>query len=115
VYVRSFPDVDRGLWQVTRGGGFNPVWARDGQELCYVTLDGSMFAVPVEKAGNAWKVGSAVQLFAGRYHLRDGSLGRLYDVAPDGRFLMLKSPTGAEPPHVVLVQNWEAALARQLR
>jgi Tol biopolymer transport system component len=115
VYVRSFPDVDRGLWQVTRGGGLNPVWARSGRELFYVTLDGSMFAVPVETPASTWKVGSSVQLFRGRYDLRDGTLGRIYDLAPDGRFLMFKNHTSAEAPHVVLVQNWGAELTRQLR
>ena len=36
VYVRPFPDVDRGLWQVTRDGGTYPVWARNGRELFYI-------------------------------------------------------------------------------
>jgi serine/threonine-protein kinase len=115
VYVRPFPDADRGLYQATRGGGLYPAWARTGRELFYVTLDGAMFAVPVEASGTTWKVGSSRQLFQGRYGVRDGGLGRNYDLAPDGRFLMLKNHTGAETPHVVLVQNWVAELTRQVR
>jgi Tol biopolymer transport system component len=115
VYVRSFPDVERGLWQVTRGGGLYPAWSRRGRELFYVTLDGKMFSVPVEASATTWKVGSAAQLFQGRYAVRDGVLGRNYDPAPDGRFIMLKDLAGDETPHVVLVQNWVAELTRQVR
>jgi serine/threonine-protein kinase len=113
VYVRSFPDVDRGLWQVTTGGGLYPIWARSGRELFYLTLDGTMFTVPVEASGSKWKVGSASPLFRGRYSIRDGGLGRNFDVGPDGRFLMLKE--SAELPHIVLVQNWVPELVREAR
>ena len=108
VYVRSFPDVDRGLWQVSRGGGMSPLWARSGRELFYVTIDGTMVSVPVEASGISWKIGSSTPVFRGPYAVREGSLGRLFDVAPDGRFLMLKSESSAEPAHIVLVQNWVA-------
>jgi WD40-like Beta Propeller Repeat len=113
VYVRSFPDVDRGLWQVTSGGGLYPTWARSGRELFYLTLDGTMFSVPVEASGSTWKVGIASPLFRGRYGIRDGGLGRNYDVGPDDRFLMLKE--SAVPPHIVLVQNWIAELTQEER
>jgi Tol biopolymer transport system component len=33
VYVRPFPDLDSGEFQVTTDGGTRPVWARDGREL----------------------------------------------------------------------------------
>jgi Tol biopolymer transport system component len=39
VYVRPFPQADRGRWQVSREGGTNPAWARNGREVFY--LDGS--------------------------------------------------------------------------
>ena len=35
VYVRPFPDVDEGLWQVSTNSGTAPLWARDGRELFY--------------------------------------------------------------------------------
>jgi serine/threonine protein kinase/Tol biopolymer transport system component len=112
VYVRPFPDVDRGLWQVTTGGGEYPVWARDGRELFYVKPDGTVVALPVEALGAAWRAGSPADVFRGPYLFRgDGSLGRNYDVAPDGqRFLMLKNTSEVRAPHFVVVQNWTAEL-----
>jgi serine/threonine-protein kinase len=115
VYVRPFPDVNRGLWQVTRDGGTFPVWSRNGRELFYMTLGGALVAVPVEASASVWNAGSPRALFRGQYAIREGSLGRQYDVAPDGRFLMLKRETTAEASHFVIVQNWVPELARQVR
>ena len=38
VYVRPFPDVDDGKWQISRDGGFAPVWSPDGRELSFRAL-----------------------------------------------------------------------------
>ncbi len=35
VYVRPFPDVDAGKWQVSAGSAFDPGWSPDGRELFY--------------------------------------------------------------------------------
>jgi serine/threonine-protein kinase len=115
IYVRPFPDVNRGLWQVTKDGGTFPVWSRSGRELYYITPAGTLVAVPVESSGTVWNAGSPAELFRGQYAIRDGSLGRQYDVAQDGRFLMLKREAAAEAPHFVIVQNWVSELARQVR
>jgi len=47
VYVRPFPDVNGGRWQVSSGGGAWPLWSPDGQELFYAGSEG-MMAVPIE-------------------------------------------------------------------
>jgi serine/threonine protein kinase/Tol biopolymer transport system component len=116
VYVRPFPDANRGVWQVTRGGGMFPLWARNGRELYYVKTDGSIMAVPVEATAASWRVGAATELFRGEYLMRgDGSLGRHHDIAPDGRFVMLKRDPAAAPrgsPHFVVVQHWLTELGR---
>jgi hypothetical protein len=45
-----------------------------------------------------------------------GTRGIKYDVAPDGRFLLLKdSGTGGSQDRVVLVQNWTEELKRRVR
>ena len=48
IYVRPFPAVDQGRWQVSTDGGRQPLWARDGRELIYVTSDGTLMGVPVD-------------------------------------------------------------------
>jgi Tol biopolymer transport system component len=37
IFVRPFPDVNSGHWQVSTIGGTRPLWARNGQELFYVS------------------------------------------------------------------------------
>jgi Tol biopolymer transport system component len=117
VFVRPFPDVDRGAWQVTRDSGMFPAWSRTGHELYYVKPDGTMVALPVEATGSAWRAGTPAELFRGPYlMLGDGSMGRHYDVARDGRFLMLKEAgdISAVRAHFVVVQDWIAEIARLL-
>src|SRR5206468_1237916 len=36
VYVRPFPDVNGGRWQVSQEGGGAPRWAHSGHELFYL-------------------------------------------------------------------------------
>jgi eukaryotic-like serine/threonine-protein kinase len=115
VYVRPFPDVQRGLWQVTKDGGTFPRWARNGRELFFIAPGGAMMSVPFSASGSTWKAGSPVKLFDGRYAIREGSLGRPYDVAPGDRFLMFKYGPGEHAAEFVIVQNWLTELARQVR
>ena len=113
VYVRPFPDVDGGRWQVSTDGGAQPVWASDGRELFYRS-DDAVLSVPVEMA-ESFVFGSPVELFSGEYAPSLG--GRNYDVSPDGqRFLMLKvvaAPGEAPPPaRFIIVENWLSELER---
>ncbi len=42
IYVRPFPNVDDGQWQVSTDGGAEAAWAHDGTELYYRTGDRMM-------------------------------------------------------------------------
>jgi len=115
VYVRPFPDIDAGRWQVSTGGGAQPVWARNGRELFYRSGDAVM-SVPVE-TGASFVSRNPVVLFTGEFAPSIG--GRNYDVSPDGqRFLMLKvGASGADaqdipPVRITVVLNWFEELRR---
>jgi serine/threonine-protein kinase len=117
IYVRPFPDVDQGRWQVSTTGGTQPVWSRSGRELFYVTggrlqrgHGGTlrMMVVPTQ-TGTAFSSGNPKVLFAGPY-APTGAVGRTYDVSADGqRFLMIKAPVdtpaSSDPPFVAVL-NW---------
>ena len=102
VYVRPFPNVNEGRWQVSSGGGTRPLWARNGQELFYLSIvgaDAALMRVPVER-GATWTAGGPTKLFAGRFFYSEGGpgQGRTYDVSPDGRrFLMVKDSSNGNP------------------
>jgi len=116
VYVRPFPNVGAGQWQVSNAGGVQALWARSGRELFYLAPDGALLTVPVDPRGTTWSAGTATKLFAGRYFTGADS-SRQYDVSPDGqRFLMIKEAGAtnqtATPPQVIVVQHWTEELKR---
>jgi Tol biopolymer transport system component len=94
IYVRPFPDVDAGRWQVSTAGGTRPAWAHSGREIFYIDTGGYLTSVPVETSGTTFRPGNPVRLLDARYYAGSTSLGldvRGYDVTADGqRFLMLK-------------------------
>jgi serine/threonine-protein kinase len=116
IYVQPFPNVDGGQRQVSVAGGRQPLWARSGKELFYVGPDRALLRVPVEASVATWNAGPPMKLFEGRYVTGGGTLGRSYDVSPDGqRFLMVKAPgtdASAAPPALIVVQHWDEELKR---
>ena len=91
IYVRPFPAVGEGLWQVSTAGGAYPLWAPRGQELFYVgtrrCLDGGLCGWRGDVDGQR-----PARLLEGRYVTGAGQTNsRQYDVTADGqRFLLIK-------------------------
>jgi serine/threonine protein kinase/Tol biopolymer transport system component len=114
IYVAAFPaSGTRHL--VTVDGGDEPVWARDGRELFFRRAR-TLFGVPVRTAGE-FSAGKPVRLFDVDYPtLSDALLGDLnYDVAPDGRFVIVKpSEEEKASPHLNVVLNWTSELVRRV-
>ena len=95
IYVRPFPNVDEGRWQVSTSGGIRPMWSRTGRELFYI--DGAvtpmrMMSVPVQTTP-VFTAGRARALFDVPA-FGENVPGRNYDVSADGqRFLVIKDET----------------------
>ena len=118
VYVRPFPEVDTGRWQISTEGGSKPVWSADGRELFYLGPETAMMRVTVQTAP-AFSAGSPSKLFNGSpYYL--AYTNRQYDVSRDGqRFLMIKNASTAAQetstsPTITVVLNWVEALMGQV-
>jgi Tol biopolymer transport system component len=103
IYVRPFPGPG-GKFLISTEGGVEPRWSRDGRELYYRNGD-KMMAVSIA-TGSTLTAGVPRLVFEGHYHVSDTGVGG-YDVAPDGRFLMIESK-GLEQPatHIQVVLNW---------
>jgi len=114
IYVESFP-ASGSRHLVSMEGGDEPLWGRDGRELFFRRAT-SLFAVPVRAAAK-FSAGKPVRLFdADVANAAAGFAGALnYDVAPDGRFLMVK-PSEEEQalPHLNVVLNWAHELSRRV-
>jgi eukaryotic-like serine/threonine-protein kinase len=111
IFVRPFPAVDTGKWQVTTSGATRPMWSRNSRELFYVaggdgneTLMG--VGVPPLPAGSAFTYDkAAVVLSMASYHA--GAI-RAFDISADGRrFLVVKNGDNTAPrPSFTVVSHW---------
>lgn len=109
IYVRPFPRVDSGRWQVSTGGGTQAAWARSGRELFYLDGSNTLIAVPVQTTGATLSAGNSARVFDRAYATPVGF--RTYDVSPDGqRFLMIKDDPNATAAGMVVVVNWSEEL-----
>jgi serine/threonine-protein kinase len=115
IYVRPFPDVNSGHWQVSTTGGTRPIWARSGQELVYVSPTGALMRVGVAR-GPLWAATTPTLVVKEGYFTIPSWWGRSYDISPDGqRFLMVKEggAYGTAPPaSIIVVQHWVEELTR---
>jgi len=110
IYVVPFPpSAEGGKWMVSRGGGFQPRWNRNGKELFYISPDSKMMSVEVS-THPAFQTGIPRSLFATDLvdtGIRSGPMS--WDVAADGnRFLIIADSSTDSSLSVVL--NWQAGL-----
>jgi Tol biopolymer transport system component len=105
VYVQSFPDGGAKV-PISTGGGTRPRWSRDRRELFYRN-GGKVMAVSITTTPT-FSAGPARLLFSGPY----GG----YDVAPDGRFVMVQQDERADAgaTQIALVHNWFEELKRRV-
>ena len=111
IYVRPFPAIGEGRWQVSSNGGA-PRWSRDGRELYFLSsrssgasMSSTLMAVPILR-GDGFVTGPPVAIAPFPNRVRAS-----YDVAPDGRFLVSvpavsEITDGGARQRIVIVQNW---------
>jgi serine/threonine-protein kinase len=116
IYVRPYPEVNNGQWQVSTNGGTRPLWSRTGQELFYVSVTGAIVRVGVA-AGASWSATPATVVVKEGYATATPvNPGRTYDISPDGqRFLVAKPVTApnATPPQLIVVPHFDEELKRR--
>jgi serine/threonine-protein kinase len=112
VYVRSFPDGSRGVWQVSTDGGTEPRWSHSGRELFFrgvATLD--LMVVDVQ-AAPVFRQGTPRTLF--HTSAASGTGYTRYDVSPDDRrFLAVLPATVDAQPQLIRIENFIPNLNRR--
>jgi Tol biopolymer transport system component/tRNA A-37 threonylcarbamoyl transferase component Bud32 len=114
IVVQSFPDPNRGKWQITAQGGVEPKWRRDGRELYYLDLDGKLMAVSV-KTDPTFEAGATTELFDTPLTVGRGPVirDRRYDVSADGRFLIAMPDGIGSTASIIAMVNWASALDKK--
>lgn len=94
------------------------MWSRDSRELFYRNGN-KMMAVAIGD-GPEFSPGRPTLLFEGPYDLKEGSGASNYDVAEDGRFVMIRTPespseeTSAPAQQIHVVLNWFEELKQRV-
>ena len=110
IYVQPFPTTGA-KWQVSKGGGQQPQWRRDGAELFYVTPDRKLIGVGV-KTGSDFVLGEAHVLMDTRITgWPDRTMDLDYAASADGQRFLINTASDAVLP-ITLVLNWPAALGQ---
>jgi eukaryotic-like serine/threonine-protein kinase len=114
IYVQPFPMASGGggKWMVSRGGGAQPRWRRDGKELFYIARDRMVMAVDISTSP-AFKAEIPKALFESAL-LPAGATVFRWDVSADGKRFLLNTlgtdaASAAQPP-ITVVLNWQAGL-----
>ncbi len=112
VYVTPFPSAN-GKWQVSRGGGEEPRWRRDGKELFYLSGEGKMMAVALKTESN-FEAGPPVALFQTHTRQQISFMDVFsYDVTGDGQRFLINTKVdepNAAPLSVIL--NWASEMEK---
>jgi len=107
VYATSFPTGGT-RWRVSGSGGSFPRWSRDGKELFYRALDGTLMVASVRSGSHGLEFGTPAALF--RLPEPVGMFAYPYDLALDGKKILALVPSkvGADSPSLTVLVNWDA-------
>jgi tRNA A-37 threonylcarbamoyl transferase component Bud32/WD40 repeat protein len=109
VYVRP-AGIEGGRVQISSGGGVEPRWSPDGKRLIYRGTE-AFRAATLAAAGTEIRVTGRDSLFADSFH-RFEAARQSYDIAPDGRFVVLRDANTSLK--LVVVENWATELRARM-
>jgi Tol biopolymer transport system component len=111
VYVQPYPALNARAMASTAGGR-EPVWSRDGRKLFFRSAESVVEAAVTSTS--PLEFAAPRVLFRDTFTRTQGTYHTHFDVAPDGRFLMIENPNqgtvGRQEIHIVL--NWAEQLGR---
>ena len=105
VWVRPFPDVQRGRRQVSRDIGVEPVWSGDGDEIFFRSTPG--FTSLGVRADEDFTPVSGRALFSNRLSVMNQVFRTFDHDAAQDRFLMIRHLREQDAaPELILIQNF---------
>lgn len=106
IYVQPFPALERGRWQVSRGGGTGPMWGNSGKELFYVNGNNEFAGVELDTTtATTFSWGVENVLFVADDY-RTGSQAKFYDIDLDDQRFLMMGYREVSNTQLIMVDNW---------
>lgn len=116
IYVRPFPHVEDGKWQVSSGGGRDPAWARDGGELFYGSARG-ITSVGVTTSPTFRVEGQKTEITRDNFFAQLPTISiasGAFDVEKSGQRLLVIKQVTRGVSQFVFVEHWLDDIKRRL-
>jgi serine/threonine protein kinase/Tol biopolymer transport system component len=111
VMVKTFPPDSR-EWRVSTGGGSQPQWTRDGRELLFLALDGTLMSATFS-ADSGFTVGSVRSERKLPVSPLEPPFSSGYSVSADGTRVLVNIPSEqARKFNIFVTANWTEFLNR---
>jgi hypothetical protein len=110
VYVRALDG--RGRWPISRNGGAQPRWRRDGKELFFVGDDANLMVAAVSETATSF---SSAEPAALPIKVQPDVTGwrYSYDVAARGQRVIASVPVGRDQtPPIIVIPNWTSLVRK---
>ena len=116
IWTQAFPVASTQPQQLSFGGGSQPRWSADGQELFFVAPDGQMMSLAIRRDATDQTLESAPPQLLFKVSLASGAnippavgTRAQYAVAPDGRFLLNTTVQDAPAPPITIFVGAQTA------
>ena len=107
IYLRRFPDVGGGRWQLSTDGGTEPIWDATGRELYFRDAERATIMAVDLSSGPGAPTSRTLTRLPAEDDFEVNPRNRLFDRARDGRFLMIQRAGATDVSgHLVVVLNW---------
>ncbi len=111
IWARPFPGPGAPVL-VSADGGHDAVWSPDGKEVLYENA-GKLMSAHIAAETPELRLEPARMLFEGGFAHDDTDAGlRFFDMAADGRLIMIEPIGISTPPAIAVVQHWDQELNR---
>jgi Tol biopolymer transport system component len=110
VYVKAYPP-DARVWQVSNGGGTQPMWTADGRELLFVAPDGTLMAASVDTSSQfrSHRIRPQFRIPAPGF---GPPFSPNYAISADGKKVLVNaSRRDGGVPALEVILNWPSQLA----
>ena len=115
VFVRPFPGVQDGKWQISSEGALDPVWSADGRELFFRSTDGQTVTVADMARGPSLATRRDLLRAPADARFEINVSDRMFEPGVNGRrFLLMRQGSGDLSGNLVVVQNFVTELRAAL-